>query len=74
MSLTYYRFNNVILRSNSNSNIIIQCTHRAYEDLVIGCKRIADEYRFSQAPTKDIFTIEINGSPLKDSYNKAITV
>lgn len=72
MSLNYYRFSNVFLRNKNNPNIIIECTHRAYEDILQGCKRIADEYRFQNSHSKDIFSIEVNGNPLLDSYKKEI--
>jgi len=74
MSLSYYRFSNVSLRNKGNPNIIVECTHRAYEDLIQGCKRVADEYRFQNAPTKDLFSIEIGKTPLLDSYGKEIIV
>lgn len=72
MSLNYYRFGNVILRNKNNPNLMIECTHRAYEDILQGCKRIADEYRSANS-SKVWFEVEINGSPLLDSYGHKIS-
>jgi hypothetical protein len=73
MSLSYIKFYNIRLRSISNPNLVIDCSHRAYEDIIEGCRRIADEYRF-QNDRSEKFYVEINEKPLVDSYNSKVQI